>query len=99
MQEQNGRASVEPVDAARVSSWLASTEAATMGQHAARALPGSDAASSMQQPQTVGERELEAEVQMLKAKLEATATIAAQPPDLSPHQSYPEWLQVHGFQA
>jgi Ca2+-binding EF-hand superfamily protein len=97
-QEQNGRASVEPVDAARVSSWLASTEAATMGPHAARASP-SDAASSMQQPQTVQERELEAEVQILKARLEATAKIAAQPPDLSLLQSYPEWLEVDGFLA
>ncbi len=66
---------------------------------AARASPGSDAASSMHQPQTVRERELEAEVQMLKAKLEATAKIAAQPPDLSLHQSYPEWLEVDGFLA
>jgi hypothetical protein len=66
---------------------------------AARASPGSDAASSMQQPQTARERELEAEVQILKAKLEATAKIAAQPPDLSPHQSkrYAEWLEVDGF--
>ena len=77
MQEQNGRASVEPVDAARVSSWLGGTgEAAARGQHAARALP-SEAASSMQQPQTSRERELEAEVRMLKAKLEATAKIDA----------------------
>jgi hypothetical protein len=44
---------------------------------AASASPGSDAASSKQQPQTVRERELEAEVQMLKAKLEATAKIYA----------------------
>jgi Ca2+-binding EF-hand superfamily protein len=64
---------------------------------AARASPGSDAASSMQQPQTVRERELEAEVQMLKAILEVTATIAAQRPDLSLLQSYPEWLEVDGF--
>ncbi len=35
-QDHNGRSPVEPVDAARVSSWLASTEAATMRQHAAR---------------------------------------------------------------
>jgi hypothetical protein len=82
VQEQNGRESVEPVDAARVSSWLSSTEAATMGQDAARVSP-SDAASSMQQPQTLRERELEAEVQMLKTKLEASAKFAAQPPDLS----------------
>jgi calmodulin len=34
---------------------------------------------------------------MLKTKLEATATIAAQPPDLSLLQSYPEWLEVDGF--
>ncbi len=66
---------------------------------AARASPGADAASSMQQPQTVRERELETEVQMLKARLEATATIAAQPPDLSLLQSYPEWLEVDGFLA
>ncbi len=81
-----------------MSSWLASTEAATMGQHAARVSP-SDAASSMQQPQTLRERELEAEVQMLKAKLEASAKIAAQPPDLSLHQSCAEWLEVDGFLA
>jgi hypothetical protein len=100
VQEQNGRASVEPVDAARVSSWLPATEAATVDQHAARASP-SDAASSMQQPQTLRERELEAEVQMLKAKLEATATIAAQAPDLSLRQSKrcAEWLEVDGFLA
>ena len=73
MQEQNERASVEPVDATRVSSWLGGTgEAAARGQHGARASP-SESASSMQQPQTRRERELEAEVQMLKAKLEATA--------------------------
>jgi len=77
VQEQNGRASVEPVDAARVSSWLVGTgEAAARGQHGARALP-SEAASSMQQAQTVRERELEAEVRMLKVKLEATAKIYA----------------------
>ena len=58
MQEQNDRESVEPVDAARVSSWLAATgEATVRGQHAARA-PPSDATSSMQQPQTLREREL-----------------------------------------
>jgi hypothetical protein len=96
--EQDGRASVEPVDAARVSSWLASTEAATMRQHAARALP-SDAASSMQQPHTLRERELEAELKMLKAKLEDSAKISAQPPDLSLHQSCAEWLEVDGFLA
>jgi len=66
---------------------------------AARASPGADGASSMQQAQTVRERELEAEVQMLKAKLEATATIAAQPADLSLLQSYAEWLEVDGFLA
>ena len=49
---------------------------------AALASPGADAASSKQQPQTRRERDLEAELQMLKAKLEATAKIAAQPPDL-----------------
>jgi Ca2+-binding EF-hand superfamily protein len=98
VQEKNGRTSVEPVDAARVSSWLASTEAATMRPHAASASP-SDASSSMQQPQTVRERELEAEVQMLKGKLEATATIAAQPPDFALHQSCAEWLEVDGFLA
>jgi hypothetical protein len=58
---------------------------------AGRASLGSDAASSMQQPQTLREREVEAQLQMLKAKIEATAKIAAQPLDLSPHQSYPEW--------
>ena len=58
VQEQNGRASVELLDAARVSSWLGGTgEAAARGQHAARAAP-SEAASSMQQPQTLREREL-----------------------------------------
>ncbi len=38
---------------------------------------------------------------MLKAKLEATAKFAAQPPDLSPHQSKrcAEWLEVDGFLA
>ena len=76
-QEHIDRESVEPVDAARVLSWLGGTgEAAARGQHAARALP-SEAASSMQQPQTVRERELEAEVRMLKVKLEATAKIYA----------------------
>jgi len=74
VQEQNGRASVEPVDAARVLSWLGGTgEAAARGQHG---LP-SEAASCMQQPQTSRERELEAEVRMLKVKLEATAKIYA----------------------
>ncbi len=97
MQEPNGRASVEPVDAARVSSWLGGTgEAAARGQHAAQASP-SDAASSVQELQTRRERELEAEVQMLKAKLEETAKFAAQPLDLSLHQSSAEWLQVDGF--
>jgi hypothetical protein len=49
VQEQIDQASVEPVDAARVSSWLAATgEATVTGQHAARASP-SDATSSMQQ--------------------------------------------------
>ena len=92
MQEQNGRASVEPVDAARVSSWLASTGEATMGQDSP-----SDAASFMQQPpQSLRERELEAEVQKLKAQLEATAKLA-QHPDLALLQSYPEWLEVDGF--
>ncbi len=96
VQEQNGRASVEPVDAARVSSWLASTGEATMRQDAARASP-SDAASSMQQPpQSLRDRELEAEVQKLKAQLEATAKLA-QHPDLALHQSCAEWLQVDGF--
>ena len=58
MQEQIDQASVEPVDAARVSSWLAATgEATVTGQHAARASP-SDATSSMQQPQTLREGEL-----------------------------------------
>jgi hypothetical protein len=58
VQEQIDRASVEPVDAARVSSWLAATGVATVtGQHAARASP-SDATSSMQQPQTLREGEL-----------------------------------------
>jgi hypothetical protein len=52
VQEQIGRESVEPVDAARVSSWLAATgETAARGQHAAQASP-SEAAFSMQQPQT-----------------------------------------------
>jgi hypothetical protein len=88
---------VERVDAARVSSWLASTEAATMGQHAARASP-SDAASSMQQPQSLRERELEAEVQMLKAKLEATAKIAAQPPDLDAAKHPPNMERFAEFQ-
>ncbi len=67
---------------------------------AARASPGSDAASSMQQPQTLPERDLEAQMQKLKAKLEAIAKIAAQPvPDVSLHQSYPEWLEFDGFLA
>ena len=62
MQEQIDRASVarslKPVDAARVSSWLAATgEATVTGQHAALASP-SDATSSMQQPQTLREGEL-----------------------------------------
>ena len=58
MQEQNDRESVEPVDAARVSSWLAAAgEATVRGQHAARD-PASDASSSMQQLQTLREREL-----------------------------------------
>ncbi len=39
MQEQIGRESVEPVDAARVSSWLGATgETAARGQHAVRQL-------------------------------------------------------------
>jgi hypothetical protein len=58
VQEQIDRESVEPGDAACVSSWLAATgEATVRGQHAARASP-SDTASSMQQPQTLREREL-----------------------------------------
>ena len=48
---------MEPVDGARVSSWLPAIEAAARGQHAARASP-SDASSLMQQPQTLREREL-----------------------------------------
>jgi hypothetical protein len=75
---------------------LAATEAAARGQHAARASP-SGAASSMQQPQTLRERELDAEVQMLKSKLEATAKIAPKLPDLSPQKRYAEWLKVDGF--
>ena len=78
MQEQIDQASVEPVDAARVSSWLAATgEAAARGQHAAQDSTSDDASFMQQQPQTSRERELEAEVQMLKAKLEATAKIYA----------------------
>jgi hypothetical protein len=58
VQEHIDRESVEPVDAARVSSWLAATgEGTVRGQYAAR-VSRSDAASSMQQPQTLREREL-----------------------------------------
>jgi Ca2+-binding EF-hand superfamily protein len=102
VQEQIDQESVEPVDAARVSSWLAATgeavtEATVMGQHAARASP-SDAAFSMQQPpQSLRERELEAEVQKLKAQLEATATFAQHPDLALSHQIYAEFLEIDGF--
>jgi len=72
----------ERAESARLRSRLLQINVLVERMDAVRASPASDAASSMQQPQTCREPDLEAELQMLKAKLEAIAKIAAQPPDL-----------------